>query len=226
MPWQVLFLILLYQVYINGWMYPVNTISAKIGRYHSDSWALQLNRIYFSSEECTEERRAHDVENQDPTSPPVLRVALSKDDYRTMHIQKILKADVGDALKVLTLTLTLTLTPTLTITITITITLTLTITLTMPLTLILTLTLTKVGVLEVGGTDRGVLEKSCREEGVEITLGPRYALEGNSRSNVDLILAVPRPLRLERLLPVISMIGVGRLVLIDAEKVVLTVPYV
>jgi 16S rRNA U1498 N3-methylase RsmE len=36
---------------------------------------------------------------------------------------------------------------------------------------------------------------------------------------VDLILAVPRPLRLERILPVVSCIGVGRLVLVGASKV-------
>ena len=40
-----------------------------------------------------------------------------------------------------------------------------------------------------------------------------------ARPLVDLILAVPRPLRLERILPVVSCIGVGRLVLIGASKV-------
>jgi hypothetical protein len=36
---------------------------------------------------------------------------------------------------------------------------------------------------------------------------------------IDLILAVPRPLRLERLLPVISCMGVARLFLVGAKKV-------
>jgi 16S rRNA U1498 N3-methylase RsmE len=36
---------------------------------------------------------------------------------------------------------------------------------------------------------------------------------------VDIILAVPRPLRLERLLPVLSCLGVHRVFLVGAEKV-------
>ena len=39
------------------------------------------------------------------------------------------------------------------------------------------------------------------------------------RPQVDLILAVPRPLRLERLLSVVSCQGVGRIILIGAKKV-------
>jgi 16S rRNA U1498 N3-methylase RsmE len=54
---------------------------------------------------------------------------------------------------------------------------------------------------------------------VVISLGPKSSWSINDRPKVDLVLALPRPLRLERLLPVISCMGVGRLVLIGASKV-------
>ena len=37
--------------------------------------------------------------------------------------------------------------------------------------------------------------------------------------SIDLMMAVPRPLRLERLLPITAMMGISKLLLIDAEKV-------
>ena len=46
-----------------------------------------------------------------------------------------------------------------------------------------------------------------------------HELKSTSYPLIDIILAVPRPLRLERLLPVLSMMGVGKIILIDAEKV-------
>ena len=109
-----------------------------------------------------------------------LCVTLPASDYRAKHIQTILKAGNGDHLKV--------------------------------------------GVLGVGRSDTGVLvlaEAGCREgvgmsadasanTEVTILVGARAGLRGNTPPCVDLILAVPRPLRLERLLPVVAQLGVGR----------------
>lgn len=77
----------------------------------------------------------------------------------------------------------------------------------------------KVGLIDVGRTDDGILEETDHKVGVRINLGERSALVGNAQPLLDLMLAVPRPLRLERLLPVVAMLGVGRLILIDAQKV-------
>jgi len=124
-------------------------------------WTLYLNRIFFDLEECRK------IEDE-------LEVSLPDGDYRTKHVQEILKADVGDTLKV--------------------------------------------GILGIGRTDTGKLTKNNRS-GINILIGPQSELIGNDKPHIDLILAVPRPLRLERLLPVVSMIGVSRIVLVDAHKV-------
>ena len=76
----------------------------------------------------------------------------------------------------------------------------------------------KVGVLDVGKTDVAEV-RSMSEHAITVALGPRSGWATNARPRVDLILAVPRPLRLERILPVVSCVGVGRLVLIGASKV-------
>eukprot|EP01041_Mallomonas_annulata_P006078 gene6078-12263_t len=76
----------------------------------------------------------------------------------------------------------------------------------------------RAGILDLGSTDNSVVE-SKDGNGILLTLGSRADLKTNCRPGVDLILAVPRPLRLERLLPVISSMGVGRIVLIGASKV-------
>jgi 16S rRNA U1498 N3-methylase RsmE len=53
-----------------------------------------------------------------------------------------------------------------------------------------------------------------------LSLGPRSALQTNvAAPPVDLIMACPRPLRLERLLPVVTSIGVRNLAIVGAEKV-------
>ena len=57
------------------------------------------------------------------------------------------------------------------------------------------------------------------ESGVHIAIGIPLSWKSNPRPQVDLILAVPRPLRLERILPVVSCIGVHRLILVGASKV-------
>ena len=57
--------------------------------------------------------------------------------------------------------------------------------------------------------------------GVNCNIGTLDAIKSNCNRppDVDLILAVPRPLRLERILPVVSCMGVRRLFLVGAEKV-------
>ena len=76
----------------------------------------------------------------------------------------------------------------------------------------------KIGILDVGINDNGMLANIC-DGNMTFDLGARKDLITYARPLVDLILAVPRPLRLERLLPIISSLGVGHLMLIDAEKV-------
>ena len=81
----------------------------------------------------------------------------------------------------------------------------------------------KVGVLNRGiqnyGRITNITASHCTlslssEEAPLLLLSPE-----KTKPAVELILAVPRPLRLERLLPVIAAQGVGRLVLVGAEKV-------
>ncbi len=75
----------------------------------------------------------------------------------------------------------------------------------------------RMGVINHGLTE-GVL--TSISNGYNISLGLYDKLiKSNDTPNVDLILAVPRPLRLERILPVISSLGIRRLYLIAANKV-------
>jgi RsmE family RNA methyltransferase len=80
----------------------------------------------------------------------------------------------------------------------------------------------RVGVCDLGLNDNGSLQSICSKTGdIVVNLGRQEDLVAakNPRPIVDLFLAVPRPLRLERLLPVVSMMGIGRLVLLDASRV-------
>ena len=76
----------------------------------------------------------------------------------------------------------------------------------------------KIGILDRGITDSAELIGS-NEEGLVFDLGLTQDIKPCPRPYVDLILAVPRPLRLERLLPVIASQGVGKVILVGAEKV-------
>ena len=76
----------------------------------------------------------------------------------------------------------------------------------------------KSGVLNVGVTNNAsVVEIS--DSKMKISLGYLNDLISNERPQIDLILAIPRPLRLERILSVVSCLGVGKLVLTGANKV-------
>lgn len=63
---------------------------------------------------------------------------------------------------------------------------------------------------------------SVGESGYSINLGSLEQLRKDgvpASPPIDLILAVPRPLRLERLMPVISCMGVRRIILVGGVKV-------
>eukprot|EP01036_Dinobryon_divergens_P024600 gene24600-33068_t len=77
----------------------------------------------------------------------------------------------------------------------------------------------KCGILNVGCTDNSKLLTSESGKGISIAIGKLEELVKSGRPRVDLILAVPRPLRLERLLSMISCQGVGRIILVGANKV-------
>lgn len=76
------------------------------------------------------------------------------------------------------------------------------------------------GISDVGMKDRAMIEV-LDESKMTINFGKKEDLivSDDIIPKVDLVLAVPRPLRFERLLPVISSMGVGNLVMIGANKV-------
>ena len=79
----------------------------------------------------------------------------------------------------------------------------------------------QVGVLGVGVNDFGRV-CSVGEGGFRLSLGARTELRADglkASPPIDLILAVPRPQRLERLIPVISSMGVRRIRLVGGTKV-------
>jgi 16S rRNA U1498 N3-methylase RsmE len=77
------------------------------------------------------------------------------------------------------------------------------------------------GIVDFGMTDNATIIESNDLNGILISLGDIDLLKKNKNDAplIDLILAVPRPLRLERLIPIISCLGVNRLILIGAKKV-------
>jgi 16S rRNA U1498 N3-methylase RsmE len=78
----------------------------------------------------------------------------------------------------------------------------------------------KLGVVDEGKTDNGRVVSVEEEDGsFVLSLGEGELNKDRVEPCVDLLLACPRPLRLERLLPVVACMGVTRLVLLDAEKV-------
>jgi len=80
--------------------------------------------------------------------------------------------------------------------------------------------LLKCGVVDVGMCDAAKLMERNGTGSIVLSLGDRSNLSTlQEPPRVDLILAVPRPLRLERLLPVIACMGVNRLFLVGARKV-------
>lgn len=78
----------------------------------------------------------------------------------------------------------------------------------------------RAGVLDGGYTNDARLQwvEENQVEKMKLELGD---LQGAPplRPRVDLLLAVPRPLQLERILPVVSSLGIGTLILAGAAKV-------
>jgi len=120
------------------------------------SSTMQLNRVFVEPEEVRGDGS----------------VELPSSDGRFQHITKILKLEVGDALRL--------------------------------------------GIVNEGMTDRARLVAK-NEHSMTVAVGNVH--QERRPPAVDLLLAVPRPLRLERLLPVVACLGVEKLVLLDAAKV-------
>jgi 16S rRNA U1498 N3-methylase RsmE len=78
------------------------------------------------------------------------------------------------------------------------------------------------GIVDFGMTDNaciGKIERSPKGVLNSITLHLGSGFHCGRRPTVDLILALPRPQKLKRLLPIISSLGVDNIYLIGAKKV-------
>lgn len=79
--------------------------------------------------------------------------------------------------------------------------------------------------IRCGIINYGILNSTIiniNDQYIDISLGNKNDIESTSLiniPNIDLILAIPRPLRLEKLLSVISCIGISKLILIGCKKV-------
>lgn len=80
----------------------------------------------------------------------------------------------------------------------------------------------KCGILNRGMTNTAKYRVNDRTETIypaSIYLGSSSSLSLCDRSSVDIVLALPRPQRFEKLLPVIGSMGIDRLILLEAERV-------
>jgi hypothetical protein len=77
----------------------------------------------------------------------------------------------------------------------------------------------KCGVINQGVNDKGQVHYVDTNDTLLVNVGKKDDLQPVSRQQVSLILAVPRPLRLERILPIVSCLGVKTLALVGARKV-------
>lgn len=73
------------------------------------------------------------------------------------------------------------------------------------------------GVINVGMTNNAKIGQAGDD--VQVLLGTQDSFYSGIAPNVDLILAMPRPQKLEKLLPIISCLGVRRIFLVGANKV-------
>lgn len=105
-------------------------------------------------------------------------VRIAKDDARSRHVRKILRAQSGDCVRV--------------------------------------------GVLNGGRNDEAPVEWEA-DGSLRIALGPASSLlrppPEDERPRVDVLLAMQAPLRMERIIPHIVALGVGRLLITSAKKV-------
>jgi 16S rRNA (uracil1498-N3)-methyltransferase len=75
----------------------------------------------------------------------------------------------------------------------------------------------RVGIANVGAMDSARIEHLG--DRASINLGDVGSVRKGIPPAVDLILAIPRPQKLERLLPIVSCMGVRNLYLVNAKKV-------
>lgn len=180
----------------------------QLGRRFHRASSLHLNRILFDTSEIdktdTSEENATD-------EAPMATVTLPKDDYRTVHIAKILGLQNGDTLRAGTVVnpsdeekdkFAGLLTDDATIT-----------------------WLPEGKIKKAEPTKNGDPPGSLR---ISIPQPPRTYLSTQSSSDkglddetprVSLLLALPRPLQLSRILPMVSQLGVDQLILTNAVKV-------
>jgi RsmE family RNA methyltransferase len=159
---------------------------------------LQLNRFLFDPEEV----KASSQNSNSSLAPPPTLVILPKDDYRTVHAAKILSLQNGDSIRAGIVGSD-----------------------TSPGKLTDEATIEWIPELPVKKAE--VLSNGNPPGSLKITLNNLISTEEISMSSllfdqnitVSLILALPRPLQLGRILPMISQLGVDQLVLTSAQKV-------
>ena len=78
----------------------------------------------------------------------------------------------------------------------------------------------RIGVVDVGLANNTAQVTARHADGsVDIKIGSPKSLTVNTKPQIDLILAIPRPARLDQLLPVVTCMGINRIALIGAQKV-------
>ena len=180
----------------------------RIGRFHRTS-RLHLNRILFDKSEIDKGDTSVSLEESTTSEAPMATVTLPKDDYRTVHIAKILGLKNGDTLRAGTVVnpsdeekdeFAGLLTDEATIT-----------------------------WLPEGKIKKAEPTKNGDPPGsicISIPKPPQTFLSNQGSDNefgdtprVSLLLALPRPLQLSRILPMVSQLGVDQLILTNAKKV-------
>ena len=77
------------------------------------------------------------------------------------------------------------------------------------------------GLIIKGMNDMSTITEVTDNGGLKVNIGTLTLIETmrNELPRIDLILAVPRPLRLERIIPIVSCMGVRKLYLVGANMV-------
>lgn len=183
-------------------------------RHFHKTGSLHLNRILFDTAEIDEEVPS---DNEDGTNnAPLATVTLSKDDYRTMHVAKILGLQNGDSLRAGSVRspaeeednqLAGLITDDATIK-------------WLPEGKIKKAQPTK------NGDPPGSLQISIPQPPKTSLWNERNstiiedgAVDLSDTASVSLLLALPRPLQLGRILPMVSQLGIDQLILTNAKKV-------
>ena len=168
-----------------------------------------MNRILFDKSEIDKGDTSVSLEESTTSEAPMATVTLPKDDYRTVHIAKILGLKNGDTLRAGTVVnpsdeekdeFAGLLTDEATIT-----------------------------WLPEGKIKKAEPTKNGDPPGsicISIPKPPQTFLSNQGSDNefgdtprVSLLLALPRPLQLSRILPMVSQLGVDQLILTNAKKV-------